>query len=527
MFAEARFIMINPILTVLNRCWSLVWGEAQPTIRVEEVDVCVVGAGPTGLATALLCSKLGLSVRIVDKAQGRLILGRADALNARSQQLLSNVGVLPELQALGITCNTSSVFKGGEFTSRQSEWWTSLANTQFREFLMIAQPQVEQALLNKLDLPVKYGTTVKRIEDGRDRATVTCDNLIVEAKYVVGADGAHSFTRNQLGINFVGIKANMRWAVLDTFLQTDFPVCPEIISFEKDGQSRVAWIPRERGLARFYVLLDGGDITQERTEQSIKEHLAPYSVEFAKTEWFSQFDVQERVAETFISEAHQRILLAGDAAHVHSVNGGQGLNTGISDAFALSWRLNLAVRGVSPQALQSYDAERRVVAEGVVNVAAKLVRSTLRTADEYVKIVELSSANITGMGITYPVNGLFTASGSVGDFVTGARCPDFVLSRADKSTVWFYQLFQYGIFAVLSRSDVGLTIPSGLSTHVASWDVSTGPGSEVFSVHVAGEALATTFDLGRTRDVSIVIRPDLYVGYVGADPSEYLRRLTL
>ncbi|PBP24207.1 monooxygenase, partial [Diplocarpon rosae] len=480
---------------------------------------CILGtAGPTGLATALLCRKLGLTVRILDKAQGRLILGRADALNARSQQLLSNVGVLPELQALGITCNSKS-FRDHD--------WTSLANTQFREFLMIAQPQVEQALLNKLDLSVNYGTTVKRIEDGRDRATVTCDHLIVKAKYVVGADGAHSFTRNELGINFVGIKANMRWAVLDTFLQTDFPVCQEIISFEKDGQSRVAWIPRERGLARFYVLLDGGEITQERTEQSIKEHLAPYSVEFAKTEWFSQFDVQERVAETFISEAHQRVLLAGDAAHVHSVNGGQGLNTGISDAFALSWRLNLAARGVSSQALHSYDAERRVVAEGVVNVAAKLVRSTLRSADEYVKIVELSSANITGMGITYPVNGLFTASGSAGEFVSGARCPDFVLSRADKSTVWFYQLFQYGMFVVLSGSRVDLAIPPGLGTHVASWDVSTEPGSDVWSVHVAGETLATTLDLGRSGDVSIVIRPDLYVGYVGADPSEYLRRLTL
>lgn len=81
----------------------------------------------------------------------------------------------------------------------------------------------------------------------------------------------------------------MLWAVLDTFIDTDFPRCSEIITFQLNGQSRVSWIPRERGLCRFYVLLEG-EVSQERAEQSIKDHMAPHKVEFTKTEWYSTFD---------------------------------------------------------------------------------------------------------------------------------------------------------------------------------------------------------------------------------------------
>ncbi|CAM5999992.1 unnamed protein product [Sphagnum balticum] len=167
-----------------------------------------------------------------------------------------------------------------------------------------------------MDCPVLYNTEVKSVEDGPDTATTNCADLIIKSRYIVAADGAHSSIRKKLGIKFQGEKPNMRWAVLDSFLKTDF----------------------------------------------------------------------------------RRILLAGDAAHVHSVNGGQGLNTGISDAFALAWRLNMACKVMIPGILRSYDQERRTTAQGVVDVAAKLVRSTMRTAEEYVNIVEKSAANITGEG---------------------------------------------------------------------------------------------------------------------------------
>lgn len=104
--------------------------------------------------------------------------------------------------------------------------------------------------------------------------------------------------------------------------------------------------------------------------------------------------VKERLAKSYLSPGG-RIVLAGDAAHVHAVNGGQGLNTGISDAFALVWRLYLGTKGYEAL-VKTYELERRHIAADVLSVAAKLVRSTLRTATEYVEIVEKNAAYITG-----------------------------------------------------------------------------------------------------------------------------------
>lgn len=113
--------------------------------------------------------------------------------------------------------------------------------------------------------------------------------------------------------------------------------------------------------------------------------------------------MKERIASTFISkDGEGRILLGGDAAHVHSVNGGQGLNTGISDAFAVAWRLAMILKqnNLKPETeralIRSYDTERRATAQGVIDVAAALVRDTLHTAKQYVGTIERAAGNITG-----------------------------------------------------------------------------------------------------------------------------------
>lgn len=110
---------------------------------------------------------------------------------------------------------------------------------------MIGQPRVEAALLEQLDIPVDYNRTVVSITESAASASVTTDKgETFSGKHVVAADGARSFVRTALDIPFTGTTPEMVWAVLDTFVETDFPVCPEIITFEVNGQSRVAWIPR-------------------------------------------------------------------------------------------------------------------------------------------------------------------------------------------------------------------------------------------------------------------------------------------
>ncbi|KAH7178812.1 FAD binding domain-containing protein [Fusarium sp. MPI-SDFR-AT-0072] len=424
---------------------------------MEQVDVTIVGGGPTGLFVALLLQPLGISVRVLDEKPCSLELGRADALNARTQQYFEVAGILDELLPDGLKCNTSSTFKAGDFKSRQNAWWVGIEHAFHKNFLMIGQPVVEQVMRTRLGDAVSYNEHVISITEDEDSVTVmTSSGRKVRSKYAVGADGARSFVRNTLGISFTGTKPEMTWAVLDTFLDTDFPVCPEIITFELDGESRVAWIPRERGMSRFYVLLKG-EITQQLAEESIKEHLAPYRVEFTKTEWFSTFHVKERLAGTFISkEGHGKIILAGDAAHVHSVNGGQGLNTGVSDAFALAWRLSALARpsNLSTEArddiLRSYDIERRSTAAQVIGVAAALVRDTIHTAKKYVSTIERNAGFITGMGVNYSEFATPLIQGTeLGIWKPGYRCPDVVIIDSSGKTSRLYENVSYGDFVVL------------------------------------------------------------------------------
>ncbi|KAI2619768.1 FAD binding domain-containing protein [Hypomontagnella submonticulosa] len=505
----------------------------------EEVDLAVIGGGPTGLLSALLASRLGLSVKVIDAKSGPLEVGRADALNARTQQYLEVVGILDELLPLGIKCNTSSTFSEGDFKSRQSHWWTSLEHCLHPNFLMIGQSVVEQTLQKHLDVPVYYKEKVISISETKDGVTLSTDRgRKVRSKYAIAADGARSTVRRALNISFTGTKPEMVWAVLDTFIDTDFPLCSEIITFQLRGQSRVSWIPRERGMARFYVLLDG-EITQERAEESIREHMAPHRVDFVKTEWFSTFDVKERIASTFVSnQGAGRIILAGDAAHVHSVNGGQGLNTGVADAFSLSWRVAAAAnneglsRDTATKLIRSYDTERRAVAQEVIDVAAALVRDTAHTAKQYVSTIEKNAGYITGMGVSYAgVGSELIVESERGIWKAGKRCPDLRLTRAgSEETTRLYSTISYGKYLVffVGQSEIQLSFKSVCSYFVLLPKISVDGDKSGYSNGFGGQVKVFLSDDVATEDsFVVVVRPDMYIGYVGEGNGwrEYLEQV--
>ncbi|KAI1391856.1 FAD binding domain-containing protein [Hypoxylon trugodes] len=516
--------------------------NSRPQEPEEHVDLAIVGGGPTGLLSALLASRLGLSVRIIDAKPGPLEVGRADALNARTQQYLEVVGILDELLSFGIKCNTSSTFSEGEFKSRQSHWWTSLEHCFRPNFLMIGQPVVERVLKDHLDVPICYQERAISItETDDDVVLITDQGRKVRSNYVIAADGARSTVRRALNISFTGTKPEMVWAVLDTFIDTDFPLCPEIITFQLKGQSRISWIPRERGMARFYVLLDG-KITQKRAEDSIREHMAPHRIDFVKTEWFSTFDVKERIASTFVSNhGNGRIILAGDAAHVHSVNGGQGLNTGIADAFNLSWRVATAAKNtnLAPDAaaklIRSYDTERRTVAQEVIDVAATLVRDTAHTARQYVSTIEKNAGYITGMGVSYDGVGseLITES-ERGIWKAGKRCPDIWLNRiGNDEAIRLYSIIPYGKYLVLflGEQDVQTSSFRNICTYFALY--SRDVAKMATNGHKNGsdnkiETFSSDIVTGEDR-FAVVVRPDTYIGYVGESDGwkKYLEQLDI
>ncbi|KAJ5483107.1 MonooxygenaseFAD-binding [Penicillium desertorum] len=312
---------------------------------------------------------------------------------------------------------------------------------------MIGQPQVEEALLHQLDVPVAYKSCVTSIAEFDSGVVVTTDyGKTVVAKYAIAADGARSFVRTALDIPFRAQSQGWSGQYWIPSYRRTFPVARrsslsrkmgnavshgflgmKLSAFHRTNLFLTTTRPRdrERGMSRFYVLLDG-EITQNKAKVSIQEHMAPHKIEFKKTEWFSSFEVKERVASTFVSrDGEGRIILAGDETRVHAVNGGQGLNTGIADAFNLIWRIAFAAKGLGGAILlKSYDEERRMTAERVIDVAAKLVRSTVKTALEYVDRIEKNADYITGMGVSYPASSALVRASSYAEFVAGRRCPD-------------------------------------------------------------------------------------------------------
>lgn len=216
----------------------------------------------------------------------------------------------------------------------------------------------------------------------------------------------------------------------------------------------------------------------------------PHSLSFKEIIWFSQFSVKESVAEKFSIE--DRVFLAGDACHIHSVNGGQGLNTGLADAYNLIWKLNMVLNFKAPSfLLQSYEKERKPVALSVIESSGELVRSTKYSdsgthAQDYVKIVEKRSGNITGMGIRYGNQGL-----------KGKRLFDFEVHDKDNKTR-IYSLLDYSKFTLLVFGQFNREIK--LPSHIRLIQISPDKSRDNYwtsSRHYMNQAL--------------LVRPDSYI----------------
>jgi 2-polyprenyl-6-methoxyphenol hydroxylase-like FAD-dependent oxidoreductase len=413
-------------------------------MTAQRADLLIAGAGPVGLMCAYLAQLCGLSAVIVDKSEKPLEVGRADALNARTLQLLEVAGLFDDLYPLGKPCNTSSVWSGGKFLSRQSTWWDELEGCAHKHFLMLGQSYVEALLderLKNAGSAVKRSTSVRNIEvDATGCVTTLSNGEQIRSSYVIGADGSRSFVRELFKVPFEIVRPQLVWAVLDGVIDTDFQKVPEIIVFQAET-SDVAWIPREGNIDRFYVRMDTKDFTFEEALAKINRAMRPHSLKFKEVAWFSQFSVKESVAERFF--VNDRVFLAGDACHIHSVNGGQGLNTGLADAFNLIWKLHMVLRfGASADLLRSYEEERKPVAQSVIDTSGALVRSTKHSetgthAQDYVEIVRKRAGNITGMGIRYGKDGL-----------AGSRLLDLEVRRGSTKTR-LYSLLDYSRYTLL------------------------------------------------------------------------------
>lgn len=338
-----------------------------------DTDVLVVGAGPTGLTLAASLVNRGISAMIVDAAATGAHTSRAAAVNARTLEVLDGLDVTRRLVKEGV--------HAPRFTIRDRN--RVLMNLDFGglptdyPYTLLIPQNVTETLLN--DRLLELGGSVVRSKSltsvvaDDDGVTATFeDGDVIRSRYVVGADGIHSTVREQAGIGFHGGAYDESFILADVHLDGDAPVEEVVLFWAKEGLTVVAPLPD--GSYRIVApVLDAPEEPSAAFVQRVLDERGPGTGRIVVTDvvWSSRFRIHHRVADSYRAG---RLLLAGDAAHVHSPAGGQGMNLGIQDAVALSDALATALAGGPDTALDEYSDTRRPIAGGVVALTDRLTR---------------------------------------------------------------------------------------------------------------------------------------------------------
>jgi 2-polyprenyl-6-methoxyphenol hydroxylase-like FAD-dependent oxidoreductase len=342
-------------------------------------DVLVAGAGPVGLTLAASLRARGVDVVLVDKAAEVSHTSRAAVIHARTLEVLHGIDVTDELVRRGVVVP--------RFTVRDRD--RALLTIDFDGLptrhpytLMLPQDITEDVLtsrLAELGGRVHRPYELARLEQDADGVTATmAGGETVRASYAVGADGMHSAVRAQTGIGFAGDAYAQSFVLADVHLDWKFDDTEVMLYFAPAGLVVVAPLPG--GRHRIVATADAAPEHPDRDDiQALLDARGPQKRPARVTEvlWSSRFRVHHRLADHY---REGRVFLAGDAAHVHSPAGGQGMNTGIQDAVALGARFAGVLRdGADERILDGYETERRPIAADVVAFTDRMTR--VATAD--------------------------------------------------------------------------------------------------------------------------------------------------
>jgi 2-polyprenyl-6-methoxyphenol hydroxylase-like FAD-dependent oxidoreductase len=349
----------------------------------NHTEVLIVGAGPAGLTLAISLVQQGREVTVVDAHAESEHTSRAAVVHARTLEVLEPLGVAKPLIARGITVDRFAIRDRDRLL--MSVPFAGLP-TQFPYTLMVSQAVTEETLSDRLVAlggQVLRPLTLTRLEQDADGVTATfADGRHIRASYVVGADGMSSTVRQQAGIGFEGAAYAESFSLADVRLSgSAIPSGEVILYFSPAGMMVVAPLPG--GVYRLVATVDEAPPAPDRAFlQGLLDSRGPQASRAVVTEvlWGSRFRVHHRVADRYRAG---RVLLAGDAAHVHSPAGGQGMNTGITDAVALGEALGAVLAGSSPDTLDRYGEQRRPIALRVVALADRLTR--LATAPRWLR----------------------------------------------------------------------------------------------------------------------------------------------
>ncbi len=469
---------------------------------MTEHAVVVAGGGPTGLMLAAELALAGVDVAIVERRANQDLEGRrAGGLLARTIEVLDQRGIADRFVSQGQQ-HQVSMFTGARFMSDLP--------TRHNYVLGLIQKHIERILAEwvvELKVPIQYGLDVTGFtQDERGVDVQLSNDQRLRAQYLVGCDGGRSLVRKTAGIDFPGWDATTSWLIAETEMAQE----PKW-GFHEDARGKHAIGKAEGGLAGVVLIEPQLGLEGQPTLKDISEALiAVYGTDYGihNPRWISRFTDMTRQAASYRAG---RVLLAGDAAHVHSPVGGQGLNLGVQDAVNLGWKLAQVIKRISPASLlDTYHAERHPVVARVLRTNMAQVtlartddrtRALRETMNEILALDEPSlqlNAMMSGLDIHYDLG--------EGHRLLGRRMPDLDLVTANGPRRVFTLL--HDARPVL----LNLGEPSGVA--ITPWRD---------RVQVVDAKYDGTWELPAigtvTAPTTVLIRPDGYVAWVG-DPTQ-------
>ena len=344
--------------------------------------IIVVGAGPVGLTIAVELARRGVPVRIIDRLEAPTTESRAILVHARSLEMLESIGIINEVLAAGIRTDAMELHAAGHSVARIE---LGLVDSPYPYSVTIAQTESERILTAAL---AGHGVTVERgvalvglDQDGSGvRATLRhADGTeeVAAGAWLVGADGGHSDTRRLVGSALAGSFKGERFLMGDVHAAHDFDPHTMYTFFSPhDGPLLVFPMVGNRMRLIAQIPTTADDPASQEWLQQVVDDRSGGRVQIHDSLWLTKFDIHHAQVPQY---RVGRVFLAGDAAHVHSPAGGQGMNTGMQDAFNLGWKLALASScgsgcGSAATLLDSYHAERHPVGEKVIEFSTNLIR---------------------------------------------------------------------------------------------------------------------------------------------------------
>lgn len=514
--------------------------------------VLIVGAGPTGMTAALELSRLGVPVRLIDKAPAPppgapppAERSRAIGVQARTLELLEMRGLADEMLRQGHPTAAVSVYSGGK---RLLHLDFSHIDSRYHYLLFVSQMETERILREAIEkLGVRIERGVELVGFAQDALTPDpCPVKVVvrhpdarleqiRAPWLIDAEGAHSTVRATLALPFSGHTRDETYALGDIAVDGDlsqdefhlFSTEYGFLGLFPMGGRRFRIIA---GVAPSTMTASTGRAPAIEDLQAIYDERSPIEARFSDMRWASWFRINSRMVQHL---RIGRLLLGGDAAHIHSPAAGQGMNTGIQDMINLSWKLALVMKGLAPEELlDTYEDERLPVMRNILSKTEAITdvmssrRPVVRGLLRYVgprlgraRPVQRSVPfRVSQIAVGYRHSPLSAHHGRAGRLRAGDRVPDLpVLARVAHGGAWE----ERPLFELLDPLHFTLLVvqPDHDGTAGVDWCGAVRPWPIIRVVGISappGDAARARFDatLGRSRGVFLV-RPDGYVGFAG------------